>query len=303
MSAVPTLDVAAILEDLGVEVVRSSGHELWALCPGHRARTGHEDTHPSWSINEVTYVHSCFSCGYSGNLTMLYADLLGEVPEDLEWELQKASVIASVKVKEEPEPVEDGPVINEWQLRNFGSVSDKLLDLRHLKRESVDLYNVRWHPEYKAWVLPIRLPDGELIGYQFKAKGYFDNYPGEVPKSECLFGFPQLADERTITVVESPLDAVRLHGLGIPAVSTYGANVSEAQVTLLARNYRLVVEALDNDAAGRKCAQKLHQLLHGKTTVIPFNYQGLPGKDVGDVPDDDMIRSAWHRSYYLLETS
>jgi len=90
------LNIEGILYSLDIHVLRESGDELLAKCPLHLQRTGKEDGHPSWSINSKTYVHHCFSCGYAGTLTTLYRDLVGEVPEDLEWELSKQSVLAAL---------------------------------------------------------------------------------------------------------------------------------------------------------------------------------------------------------------
>lgn len=293
----PTLDVLGILQTLGVQVVREQGDELVALCPGHKARTGHEDAHPSWSINQTTYAHHCFSCGYSGNLSSLYRDMLGEVPEDLEWELTKQSVQSSLQPKQEVVKELDGPVINEWTLKNYAPIPEKLMELRRLKRDALDKYEVRWDKEGKTWVLPIRSSVGTLMGYQFRQKGGFINYPTDLKKSECLFGFPQLADEDIITLVESPLDAVRLYGLGIPALSSFGAHVSAPQALLLARNYRRVVVALDNDAAGHRGAESLLRRFQGQAVVpIKFSYRGLHAKDPGDVEDDDELVAAWNRS-------
>jgi DNA primase len=57
------IDVLATLERLGIEG-KESGDEYVARCPMHAARTGREDSHPSWSINLQTGLFLCFSCGY-----------------------------------------------------------------------------------------------------------------------------------------------------------------------------------------------------------------------------------------------
>lgn len=292
------LDVESVLHSLGIEVIREYGDEVLGKCPLHLQRTGKEDRHPSWSINVKTYVHHCFSCGYSGTLSSLYRDLTGEVPEDLEWELSKKSLLASIEVKKEQ--TFEGPKVNEWVLNNYTDVPSRLLARRNVSRESIDRFEVKWDSESKAWVIPIRGKTGELMGFQFRQKGTVINHPPGMEKSKTLFGFHLFANESRITVVESPLDAVRLNDVGVPAVSSFGASVSLDQVELLARNFRYVVAAMDNDEPGRRANGFLRKsLVHRGCVVFDFDYVGLEAKDPGDVEDNAVLRDAWDRSVSL----
>jgi DNA primase len=103
--------------------------------------------------------------------------------------------------------------------------------------------------------------------------------------------------------VESPLDAVRLFGLGIPAIASLGAWVSAEQVALMARCFAAVYVALDNpaiDKAGRDGAEQVTTMLRRRRcAAIPWRYEGLvdedgnPAKDPGDVASDDALLEAW----------
>lgn len=295
------LNVEGILYDLGVEVIRESGDELIAKCPQHLQRTGREDAHPSWSMNTETYVHHCFSCGYSGTLNSLYRDLLGEVPEDLEWELSKQSVIASVSRVREPE--HKAPEVNEWVLSQYVGVPGPLLERRRIRRESADFFGVRWDRTNGVWVIPIRDIDGGLMGFQYRQKGIVLNNPTGMEKSKTLFGMHLFKDENTITVVESPLDAVRFWNIGVPAVATFGAGVSEEQVRLLSRYFTVVIIAMDDDAAGQRAGVYLRKELKRRgTAVFFFDYSGLEVKDPGDVNSDEDLQKAWQAATILLPT-
>jgi DNA primase len=285
---------------MGIEVVRESGGELWALCPGHLERTGKVDSHPSWSINESTYLHFCFSCGYSGSIQSLYQDILGDVPGDLAWELTKQSAISSVNREERYEPTNQGPIISEWTLRHFDALPDRMLERRHLQRISVEEFEVRWDKVTKCWVLPIRDLAGELMGFQFRQKGTVINHPEGVEKSKTLFGIHLFTDSDRITIVESPLDAVRFHGVGVAAVSSFGASVSDEQITLLSRNFRTVVLAMDNDKPGQAANRFLQGALRSRGCItMDFSYRGLAVKDPGDVSYDADLRKAWNESISL----
>ena len=297
------LDLEIVLHGIGVEIIRETGDELQGKCPMHVARTGKEDRHPSWSINTKTFVHHCFSCSYAGTLTSLYRDLMGDVPEDLEWELSKQSLRSPL---DKPVSVEksQGPKVDEWVLHNYTDLPAKLMERRHLTRESVDFFGIRWDTGNKVWVIPIRTPEGVLMGFQFRQKGTVLNHPAGMEKSTTMFGFHLFRDESRITVVESPLDAVRLYSVGIPAVSTFGASISSKQLDLLSRNFRYVVAAMDNDAPGKKANDTLHRNLSKRGCVVfDFDYLGLDVKDPGDIDSNDALVKAWQRSTFMNLTS
>lgn len=294
-----SLNVESILYDLGIDVLRESGDELIAKCPLHLQRTGREDGNPSWSINSVTYVHHCFSCGYGGTLNSLYRDVAGDVPEDLEWELSKQSVLSTInRPKKE---AYTAPTVSEWTLSQYSDVPDVLLSRRHLHRSSVDYFEVRWDRTRRVWVIPIRSPDGELMGFQYRQRGTVLNDPPGMEKSRTLFGLNLFRDYNTITVVESPLDAVRFWNIKVPCVATFGAGVSEFQTRLLARHFSTTIIALDNDAPGRSASQRLSNALHRRgSAVFFFDYDSVKVKDPGDIDDDKSLQAAWRSATLLL---
>lgn len=301
------MDLTAILEQAGITPLRVTRQEVIARCPQHEVRTGKPDMHPSWSINTVTYTHFCFSCGYKGNLTGLLIDLTGEAPEDLEKTLATESFIRKMaQVRADPEPVLAPvlPILTEWALFNvMVDVPLKLLTFRHLQRTAVDAYEVRWDPEGHRWVLPLRSPESDLLGAQYRQKGSIFTLPEGMEKRRTFFGLAQCCDSSYCALVESPLDAVRLFGLGIPALSPLGAWVSTEQVRLLACTFTRVYLALDNDKAGRESAERVGPALRkAGTAPIPWSYEGLvdedgtPAKDPGDVDDDDLLLASWDRT-------
>jgi DNA primase len=294
-----SLDVESVLFDLGVSVIRLSGDEVVAKCPMHEIRTGRPDSNPSWSINAVSLAHYCFSCGYAGSLSSLYRDLSGSVPEDLEWSIKKSSVLSAfAQSASPPEPV--GPSVNEWVLSNsFRDMPQPLLDIKRLLRQSVDAFGIKWDPTRKMWVIPIRSPSGDLMGYQFRRKGSVLNHPKGMEKSKTLFGFHLVDGDRAV-IVESPLDVVRLHGAGVPSIATFGAGISQEQLSIISRNIRFVVAGMDNDAAGKSANRVLGSLRSMGCVVVPFDYGRLGGaKDPGDAKSDSVLREIWESSLSL----
>jgi hypothetical protein len=295
------LDLFTMLSSAGVQGLRDGRKELTALCPSPT----HNDTHPSWSINKITGLHHCFACGYKGSLTGLLVELTGAAPPDLENTLKSQGFLRQMqRVRQQPEEVIEPvlPYLNDWALMNvLVDVPEKLLTFKRLVRRAIDAYQVRWQPDTRVWVLPLRAPDsGELLGAQLRKVGSVLTQPAGLPKSTTLFGYQQVYDQDYAVLVESPLDAVRLFGLGIPAIASLGAWVSNDQVALMARAFAAVYIALDNDKAGRDGAEKCTAMLRKRRcAAIPWRYDGLvdedgkPAKDPGDVASDDALLSAW----------
>jgi len=302
------MNLYTILESAGIAPLRETQREIYARCPMHVARTGHEDHNPSWSINQNTYRHHCFSCGYGGTtLQQLLVDVTGSAPDDLDKELAKQSFLRRMsEVGEQPEETLEPiiPILTEWSLHHaMFDVPERLVAFRHLQRVAIDAYEVRWTGKTRQWVLPLRSPEGLLLGAQYRQKGNVVTLPDGVSKSTTLFGFLQCCEGSHCTLVESPLDAVRLFGLGIPALSSLGAWVAPEQIKLLARTFTRVFVALDNDTTGNKSAEIVAPLLRkAGTTPIRWNYDGLvddegdPAKDVGEVESDEALLASWGRT-------
>ena len=293
------MDLLPILEDLGVENLKEGTKEISGSCPMHHVRLGRRDRHASWSINKFTGAHNCFSCGWKGNLEILFKDLTGDIPTDILSDIQSQSLSAAADKLREVTYNETSSDTR-WELGDLDPVPDKLREHRHLKADALAAYGVGWDSDKKCWVIPIKNERGEVIGAQYKQVGSFYNQPNSVPKSECLFGLDVVHCGHSVVVVESPLDAVRLYGLGIPAVALYGAHSSWAQARLLSSNFYLVVTAFDKDEAGDKgladLSYKLDRLGLGH---IMFDMTDIHGKDPGDEPNDEVLIEAWNRTWHL----
>jgi DNA primase len=108
-----------------------------------------------------------------------------------------------------------------------------------------------------------------------------------------VFGVEIMKNELTskpLIVVESPLDAVRLTGLGHQAISTFGAIISEDQAKIMRRALK-VVAALDNDKAGYTANEQMREFSRKYGMELSyFNYTGIDVKDVGDMTEQEIER-------------
>jgi hypothetical protein len=294
------IDIERVLLSLDLQLYAQRGAEVNGLCPMHKKRTGKEDNHPSWWINSETGAHICFSCGYKGNVYTLVSDVRGiDYHEAREYVNDKEDMpIDSLmkRIKELPQYVQAEPEaipMSEARLAVYTEPPDIELKKRFLKRGAVKVHGVLWDVKNEAWILPIRDPDdGVLWGWQEKgARGrFFKNQPAGVRKSKTVFGVQILSSNHDLIIVESPLDAVRLTGLGHNAISTYGAIISEDQAKIMRRAPR-VIAAMDNDKAGHTANEQMRGFSRKYGMELSyFNYTGIDVKDVGDMTEAEIER-------------
>lgn len=315
------IDTEKLVAALGIEIRSESGDNLKALCPMHKERTGKVDSKPSWSIHRETGQHYCFSCEYGGSARGLVRDVLGMESANEAWRWLVSHNLADLTVSSYDEAVQrrhgnrrthqrETETVTEAHLMMYDEdIPPKQLKRRRLKQRSCTHYGVRWADRIhtkagdmrNAWVIPIRLPDGALLGYQAKPlRGHPLNVPESMVKSATLFGAWAWSGD-FVVLVESPLDVVRLHSLGMPnALAAMGTSVSDVQMDIVMDLTDEVVLAFDFDDAGRAATQRVLEQYKRRLRLRRFNYRpavnshrrgfydSLP-KDVGEMDPEDIF--------------
>lgn len=303
-------ELESMLQDLGLRIGRVTEHEVWCLCPAHERRLGKRDNKATnFSVNKNTGDAFCFGCGFQANLQGLVVEVLGVNHwEALTWLREHgASLTEYVQrvndILDEDEIkrrkasggtrseaivtglAEDDPDLEFVLLEE---VPDDALASRGLTRESADAYRIRWKDG--QWVLPFIDARGRVRGWQIKDGSFVNNYPkGRVKKSQYVFGMNTFTPGQRAYIVESPLDAARIHAAGIDgALATFGAGVSRDQVRLIAGATDDVVLVMDNDEAGWRATAWLRSVLLPRTRRLYIaTYQDAlsKAKDPGDLSD------------------
>lgn len=290
----PLTDAEGLLTHIGIhpDEALTTDSEVFARCPGHKKRTGHPDRSPSWSINRETGKHWCFSCGYGGDAQGLVMDQLGIGPWEAigmvrSWGLDPSEVREFVLAERPQKMVYTVP---EDYLDGYSTPPPSALAARGLSAAACARYGVLWDEAKEAWILPIRTPTGDLMGYQIKAGPYVRNRPaknGQTPgvqKGETWFGW-SVSTGDPVVVVESPLDVVRLSSIGIHSgVAVMGQHPTTAQMQLLVdSDSAAVVLALDNDREGKVAIQRLIAKWSSVVPMKVFDYGDTGAKDPGDM--------------------
>lgn len=274
-----TLAVEDVLEQLGIKV-STVGREISARCPFH------EDRHPSFSINPQNGLWVCFQCQRSGNLEQLIESCEGGLgkldAESIMRETRFRALKARSAAKPRPDPTIE-PHYLAARFESFREVPDWALEERFLERQVAQRYSIRWE---KGWVIPVWSPAGGLWGWQFKRLDVVLNYPPAMKKGQTLFGLREFAGG-DVWLVESPLDVVRLACVGVPAVASFGAMVSRAQVRLVIDAAEKIHLAMDADKEGQDQTRKLYPVL---SRAVPTRIVEMPPgrKDPGECTDEEI---------------
>lgn len=269
-SAAPA-DLERALHDLGVRISHGDDEEVHGWCPGHFKKMGREDRKPSWSVNRVTGYHNCFSCPYQGNFTELVMDMTRNNSPfaAARWirqyglNLEKALSLPTWDEQVQVDGRRPATEISEDRLAEFfHAIPEEELADRGLTREACDHFDIRWDADGDCWIIPIRMPDGTLIGWQEKGgtrrRGYFNNVPKRVEKSLTLFGYHQFPEGGRAVLMESPLDVPCMWLSGVEGgLGTMGDSVSAEQMRLVRELTDELVVARDNDEAGWAEARRL----------------------------------------------
>lgn len=303
MASLVPEDLASVLDELGLEVGRERGLEVWATCPN----PDHDDSRPTnYSVNTESGDGFCFACGFRHEgLTPLVAMLLKlDGWSSSRWLRERGATVSArlerlEKRHQKPEKFDPNDYSIESQFAVFTDPPDEALAERELTRASVIDYRVRWNPKRDTFILPVHDRKGTLLGWQERTKPAPLNHPRGLKKKRALFGMEIFRGKRAI-LVESPLDAVRLWSEGLDGgLSSFGARVSTEQMRLILAHARELVLALDNDDAGIDMTQELIENYGSRIPMRVFSYGDAKGKDPGDMTAEEILRGVREARFIL----
>lgn len=305
------MSLEALLEEINIPLGRSTDTEVYGLCPGHFERLGREDRRPtSWSVNRDTGLSYCFSCGFSCTLMNLIIQrtdggMWGALALLEKHGIDPADPSDLPKWSDRNKPIAQRFThLPESALDDFDLPPLKMLRARNISPETADRYEILWDGRLKAWVFPIRLVGGALLGWQLKMSNRYLNEPDGVPKGQTLFGVTNFEPGTEAVLLESPLDVCRLSDAGVDGgLAAYGVGVSENQMRLILSLTDHLLLALDNDTEGEKRSEiilkgsrRLPAWLPRFGSVRVVRYPEEPYfKDIGEMTDKE-IRRAVKRS-------
>jgi DNA primase len=192
----------------------------------------------------------------------------------------------SNKLREKPEYTQFDEVLIQRlnQQATDSARAMRYFESRLITEESVEKFKLGYSEKQDMVTIPVSAPDGMLVGFvgrSIEGKD-FKNTPG-LPKSKLLFNLHRIKTADKVFVVESSFDAIRLAQVGIPAVATLGANVSNIQIDLLQKYFNNIFVVADNDEAGGNMKTKMIEKLGSRVSTITIDKKY---KDIGDMSND-----------------
>jgi DNA primase len=284
-----TQQIHRVLSGAGIDIEAEYGTDYIIFCPYHN-----NNRTPAGEVSKESGLFFCFGCQTTRSLVELIMHMTSRTYFE---------AIRFIKSKETETNIE--AVVNKalHQIPDFVQYDELLIkrlnkqalespramtyfEGRRLTKESVIKFDLGFSEKQDSVVIPMQSPDGMSIGFVARTiEGKdFKNTPG-LPKSKILFNLHRVKASKTVYVVESSFDAIRLDQVGFPAVATLGANVSSSQIELLKRYFTGVVLVADNDEAGVIMSERLTEKMGNLVTVITPDKKY---KDIGDMTDDEI---------------
>lgn len=203
-----------------VQQARIDGNKLTGLCPFH------SDKNPSFSVDLVTGMYHCFSCGASGNYTRFVAEKYGLDTKDAYKKILADNGLEGEKKPSRPKATggEPGYSVAEYAMK-------KRLDPAFLRGECRMEAGKDKTGSYLK--IPYMDESGQVIAtrkrYADGSKQRFAWTRGTVVSLYGLWRMAEIRERGYVVLVEGESDAQTLWTLGFPALGVPGANTFKAE--------------------------------------------------------------------------
>ncbi len=281
--------VRRVLTGSGVDIESDLSDNYIIYCPFHN---NHRT--PAGEVHKLNGLFFCFSCQKTADLIELVMHTSGrtyfEAARYIKSKEKLTNLVDDINktlIVEEEFKQFDIDIMK--RLYNNLVVLDRPKNYfrsRHIEMQSWSKFHLGYSDKQDMVTVPVHSPDGVPIGFvgrSIEGKD-FKNTPG-LPKSKTLFNLHRVKKSDKVYVVESSFDAIRLDQVGLPAVATLGANVSNTQIELLQKYFNNIIVIADNDEAGGNMKDRIVERLASRVSVIKLNNKY---KDIGDMPDEEL---------------
>jgi DNA primase len=283
--------VKRVLSGSGINVESEVDSDFIIFCPFH----GNHRT-PAGEVDKTSGIFFCFSCHKACDLIELIMHTSGRTY------FESARYIKSKETNSTIEQDIDKKLLEKPMYSPYDELIVKRLNTaaldspravryyqgRSITKTSVQKFSLGYSEKQDMVTIPVHSPDGMCVGFVGRSvEGKeFKNTPG-LPKSKVLFNLHRVKTSRSVYVVESSFDAIRLDQVGFPAVATLGSNVSNIQIELLQKYFNDIIIIADNDEAGGNMKDRLVEKIGSRVSVIKLDKKY---KDIGDM-DDESIKN------------
>lgn len=281
--------IARVLRGTGIDIESEVDSDYIIYCPFHA-----NNRTPAGEVDKQSGLFFCFSCHHIANLTELVMHVSGrtyfEAVRFINARKTETNLEADVvkRLIEKPDYVQFDELLIK-RLNQQALESPRAMRYyagRSITDQSVSKFSLGYSEKQDMVTIPVHSPDAMVVGFVGRSvEGKeFKNTPG-LPKSKLLFNLHRVKTADKVYVVESSFDAIRLDQVGLPAVATLGANVSNHQIDLLRKYFNNIIVIADNDDAGGNMKSKIIDKLGSRVNTIQLDNKY---KDIGDMTDEEL---------------
>lgn len=292
------LDVEKLLNYYGFENIKSNGNTIRCCCKIHG---GNDDT--AFVINTETGLWYCHTGGCGGGDIFTLIQIMEKVDfiTSVRWLSNFFNIdIQGMDIKERTENYlkEIKKFILMMRKRSKKQFEEffikenirEVTSFRQFKEETLQHFKLGYvesvtlikknKEEYKLFnrlVIPI-IFKGLQIGLSFRRIKSTDfpkwsHQPVNLEAGEILYNYDATTNQPIIVICEGITDVWAFYEIGVVAVATLGAHITEQQYKLILKTGADVVLAFDGDEAGRLATQKALKMFKNKVNLsqITFN--------------------------------
>ena len=325
---------ADLLEEFGTNVVEDKDFEFRFHCHLPFGNHAHGDTTGKARLNYEKLTFNCWVCGGGGFLWWLQT-MRGEDAEGIRNWLAERTGIGGVqdtqKLLDFLDAIMSGASTSSLQMQRvmphyddrildqWAFIHSYLTDFRHIPAQNViDSrvgYGVLRMKVGEVFMASERIIiphfwNGQLVGWQSRrlvddGTPKYSSTP-DMPKDLTLYNYDRTASQTII--VEAPISVVSKRHLQ-HMEATFGANVTEHQLDLIAQHAGDIVLWMDNDPAGWNSMEQMCEYLSLRTSrlfVVDSPYAADPA-DMSDVDFERVLHdrkthwSLWRPPTSLME--
>lgn len=287
------VDLKKELTNGKLAVIQKKGSYISVTCPFH---SDGMEKHPSCGIyigdTDADYgAFNCFTCGTKGSFVYFlsgcmdcskeYAEkwLISKYGEQIRTTVLNLEPIELVKPKK-------AEYLNENILESYQSYHP-YMDKRKLSRKVCEKFKIKYDPKSECLVFPVWDEQNRLCMLtrrSVKNKMFYIDKDKEKPV--YLMNFIKDNNIQEVTVCESQINALSLWSWNIPAVATFGCNITQKQMDIFNRsNIKHVFLCFDGDEAGHKGTKKFIENIRPDILVDVIEMSS--GKDVNDLTEEE----------------
>lgn len=293
------IDMYKLLEHYDFDRVKQEGSMIRACCKLHG---GSNPT--AFVVNTSNNLYYCHTGGCGGGdayslvrkleecsfqeAVQIVASIMGVDIENMEILEQKASYLDDVKkwVKTMRSRTVEKPVVayqitseqrDVAKFRDFQPETLQHFGLKYVERVHLISRDDKPYSLTNRLVFPV-VYNGVVVGASLRRikaqdEPKWSHQPVSLETSEILYNFDACEGLSTIVICEGIVDVWAYHEIGITAVATFGAHLTETQYRLLMRTGADLVWSYDGDEAGVKATDKATQAFKYKANqyVVRFD--------------------------------